>query len=107
MVKKRKVIIEKELEPIIYTDIKIEAENEEVEKLITFLKNLIDEEDIARVVKEKAREALIILSQPNNSLDIKLQKIISLFEELNEEPNLDQFSRISVWNLVSYIETIY
>jgi len=106
MAKKRRIIQEKELEPIIYSDIKIEIENEEVEKLVTLLKNLIDEEDIARIVKEKAREALIILSKEKSPLDIKLQKIISLFEELNEEPNLDQYSRISVWNLVSFIETI-
>ena len=106
MAKKRKIVQEKELEPIIYSDIKIEIESEEVEKLVSLLKNLIDEEDIARIVKEKAREALIILSKEKGPLDIKLQKIISLFEELNEEPNLDQFSRISVWNLVSFIETL-
>jgi uncharacterized protein (UPF0147 family) len=106
MAKKRKIILEKEVEPVIYSDIKIDAENEDVEKLITLLKNLIDEEDIARIVKEKAREALIILSKNDDPLDIRLQRIISLFEELNEEPNLDQFSRISIWNLVSFIETI-
>ena len=106
MAKKKKKIVEKEVETIVYSDIKIETNDENIERLVNLLKNLIDEEDISRIVKEKARESLIILSK-EGPLHIKLQKIIAIFEELNEEPNLDQFSRISVWNLMSYIETLF
>ena len=106
MSKKKKIIEKKEETPITYADISLNIEDERIESLANFLKEIIDEEDIARSVKEKAREALLILANGNGSLDVKLQRIILIFESLNEDLTLDQFSRIKVWNLMSFIETL-
>jgi len=58
---------------------------------------------IPRNVKERLREIFEILEK-DGDISLKVDKSIQLLDEINDDSNLQSYTRTQVWNLVSVLE---
>lgn len=58
---------------------------------------------IPRNVKERLREIFEILEN-DGDISLKVDKAIQLLDDINDDSNLQSYTRTQVWNLVSILE---
>ncbi len=57
-------------------------------------------------VKQAMKKIKEILNNSSFDVAIKSDKCISLLEELQEDPNIEAFTRTNLWNLMSTLEIL-
>ncbi|MEM1988557.1 MAG: UPF0147 family protein [Candidatus Woesearchaeota archaeon] len=72
--------------------------------IIEFVELIETDYSTPKNVKDKLAEIKKILNEKGKDKAIKADKCISILEELDEDPNIEPFTRTNLWNLVSMLE---
>ena len=57
-------------------------------------------------VKEKMKEIKKILQDKSVDIGIRANRCLNILEALDEDPNIEPFTRTNLWNLVSMLENL-
>ena len=71
---------------------------------MSLLNQLSSDNTIAKSVRKTVTEVIDILSL-NEELPVKCDKAIQLLT-INEDPNIDPYTRTQIWSLLSMLESI-
>ena len=76
----------------------------ELEGIIDYLKELLDDNTIPRNVRNKISTVIEILEDNQMEESIKVNKALDEFEEISNDANLQPYTRTQLWNVVSMLE---
>ncbi len=77
-----------------------------IEEILPFLEELAEDRKIPRNVRSMIADAVkIIKEESEESLKARVTTAISILDEASTDPNLQQFSRTEIWNVVSMLES--
>ena len=78
----------------------------DIEPILEFLKELSEDRKIPRNVRAMISDAYNeIVKEGDESIKVKVTTAISILDEASNDPNLQQFSRTEIWNVVSMLES--
>ncbi|KAA0002865.1 MAG: UPF0147 family protein [Thermoplasmata archaeon] len=79
--------------------------NKRLEQIIMNLRELQEDISVPRNIRRGAKEAIEIL-QRDESLDVKVASVISMLDELVNDPNIPIHGRTSIWSIMSQLESL-
>jgi len=79
--------------------------DEKLSSVLELLSELERDSTIPKNVKSTINKILTILKD-NSENSIKIDKVMHMFDELNEDPNIDPFTRTQLWNVISMLEAL-
>jgi uncharacterized protein (UPF0147 family) len=78
---------------------------EQVRNVVEILEELQEDGSVPRNVKEKIVSTVKALEE-KGEISIKVNKALHELEEIADDPNLQQYTRTQIWNIVSLLEKI-
>jgi uncharacterized protein (UPF0147 family) len=69
------------------------------------LKEMGEDNTVPRNVKTSIVKIIEILNDETET-SIKVDKVMHIFDELNEDSNIDPYTRTQLWNVVSMLESL-
>ena len=82
-----------------------EMENKRLEQTIMNLRELQDDISVPRNIRRGAKEAIKLL-QRDESLDVKVASVISMLDDIVNDPNIPIHGRTSIWSIMSQLESL-
>jgi len=79
--------------------------DEKLQNIMSFLEDLREDSTVPRNVKVKITEVNEIL-KTDLEKSLKIDKVMHIFDELNDDSNIDSFTRTQLWNVVSMLEAV-
>ena len=80
--------------------------NERLEQIIMNLKELQEDISVPRNIRRGAKEAVEILQRGEESLDVRVASVISMLDEIVNDPNIPIHGRTSIWSIMSQLESL-
>ena len=82
------------------------AREEDLKKVSMMLQELSEDISVPRNIRRGAREAKEILMNENESFDVRVASVMSILDELVNDPNVPIHGRTAIWNIMSALESI-
>ncbi len=80
-------------------------QNEQVQAVIVFLKELMQDNTMPRNVRDKISNIAHILSS-NEDVNISKDRAISELDDISNDVNLKSYTRTQIWSVVSMLEKL-
>ncbi|MEM5872148.1 MAG: UPF0147 family protein [Candidatus Aenigmatarchaeota archaeon] len=77
-----------------------------LEKAFQLLEEVLKDRGVPRNVKNVIEEAINTVKNETESDSVKISTIISMLDEVSNDPNLSLYARTKVWNVVSKLEEL-
>lgn len=81
-------------------------EDEELKKVFKMLDELSNDISVPRNIRRKAGEAKDILMGGEEPMDVRIASIISMLEELLNDPNIPTHGRTAIYYIISALDSI-
>jgi len=78
---------------------------EQIKSTIEVLRELQEDGSVPKNVKEKIITTVNALEE-DTEVSIKVNKALHELEEIADDPNLQQYTRTQIWNIVSVLEKL-
>ena len=75
------------------------------EDISELIKQVSEDKTVPRNIREKCLEAITILKDEKNPVDIRINTVISYLDEMSNDPNIPMYTRTQIWNIVSLLES--
>jgi len=79
---------------------------EELEEVLSMIRELSEDFSVPRNVKKNLLVIEGILKDENKDLSLRVDKAVSILDEVNEDPNIQMFTRTQIWSLVSMLSKL-
>ena len=79
--------------------------DEEINGIIEFLEDLKEDSSVPKNVKEVIDSIMATLKE-KDEVSIKVNKALHELDDIADDPNLQSFTRMQIWNVVSMLEKI-
>ena len=83
-----------------------EGDNKLMEQILDGLGMLNQDTSIPRNIRRGAEEAKKLLLEKDNPLDVRVASVISLLDELANDPNIPLHGRTLIWSIISKLEEL-
>ena len=84
-----------------------EKENSEKMKIaIDYLKVVSENNLTPRNIRRTVKDGINMLNDEELSQGVRAANVISMLDEITQDPNIPSFSRVTVWSAVSNLESI-
>lgn len=77
-----------------------------IRQAVTVLTKIVNDTSVPRNIRRAATEAIKQLQDASLSPAVRAANAIGVLEEINQDPNIPSHTRISIWNIVSTLETV-
>ncbi len=77
----------------------------EINEVIESMSELLSDNTVPRNVKLKI-ETIISSLQEKNDSSLRINKALSILEEISDDNNIQAYTRTQIWNLVSMLEAL-
>lgn len=78
---------------------------EEIKGIVEFLEELKEDSSVPKNVKEVLSKITEILGEKSEP-SIRVNKALHDLDDIADDPNLQSFTRMQIWNVVSMLERI-
>lgn len=82
------------------------VKEEDLKKISMMLQELSEDISVPRNIRRGAKEAKEILLNEDESFDVRIASVMSILDELVNDPNIPIHGRTSIWNIMSALESI-
>ena len=82
------------------------VKEEDLKKIGMMLHELSEDISVPRNIRRGAREAKEILMNENEALDVRVASVMSILDELVNDPNVPIHGRTAIWNIMSALEAL-
>ena len=79
--------------------------DQKIQQVVELLGELSSDSTIPKNVKNMINQITEILNQ-KVEMSMKIDKVMHIFDQMNDDPNIDPFTRTQLWNVVSMLESI-
>jgi len=87
--------------------LKKKIENEErLNKSMVTLKQIADSNITPRNIRKVVKDSMIVLQDTELSIGVRAANVISMLDEVSQDPNMPSFARVTLWSAVSTLESI-
>ncbi|AJF61151.1 TPA: hypothetical protein HA239_05165 [Candidatus Woesearchaeota archaeon] len=77
----------------------------ELEEITEILQELLDDTTVPKNVKTKIQQIIDSLNQ-KTELSLRVNKALSLLDEISDDNNIQPYTRTQIWNVASILESI-
>jgi hypothetical protein len=86
---------------------KKKIENEErLNKSMITLKQIADSNTTPRNIRKVVKDSMIVLQDTELSIGVRAANVISMLDDVAQDPNMPSFARVTLWSAVSTLESI-
>jgi len=87
--------------------LKKKIENEErLNKSMVTLKQIADSNITPRNIRKVVKDSMIVLQDTELSIGVRAANVISMLDDVAQDPNMPSFARVTLWSAVSTLESI-
>ena len=73
---------------------------------IDYLKVVSENNLTPRNIRRTVKDGITMLNDEELSQGVRAANVISMLDEITQDPNIPSFSRVTVWSAVSNLESI-
>lgn len=77
----------------------------EIENIVEALSEIKEDKRVPRNVRSSLQETIGELTCENENISVKLNTAISILDEINNDTNIQPFTRTQIWNIVTMLES--
>lgn len=77
-----------------------------IKQAVILLQKIVNDTSVPRNIRRAATDAIRNLQDPRLSPAVRAANAIGILEEISQDPNMPTHTRISIWNVVSILETV-
>jgi len=85
---------------------KLEEYEERIKQAISVLTQVSEDNTTPRNIRRAAKDAIGALQTTEYTPAVRASNAISLLDEILQDPNMPQYTRVKLWNVMSVIEAI-
>jgi uncharacterized protein (UPF0147 family) len=85
---------------------KMEEYEERIRQAIAVLEQVSEDTTTPRNIRRAAKDSITALQTTEYTSAVKAANAISLMDEILQDPNMPQYTRVKLWNVMSVIEAI-
>ncbi len=85
---------------------KMEEYEERIKQAIAVLEQVSEDTTTPRNIRRAAKDSITALQTTEYTAAVKAANAISLMDEILQDPNMPQYTRVKLWNVMSVIEAI-
>ncbi|HEW63837.1 UPF0147 family protein [Fervidicoccus fontis] len=79
---------------------------EKIKNAIVMLTKVVNDVSVPRNIRRVATDAINKLKDPSLSPGVRAANAIQVLDEISQDPNMPVHTRITIWNIVSLLETV-
>lgn len=79
---------------------------EEIHGIVEFLEDFKEDSSVPKNVREGITSIITVLNEKSSDVSIRVNKALHELDEIADDPNLQSFTRMQIWNVVSMLEKI-
>ncbi len=84
----------------------MEEYEERIKQAITVLSQVSEDTTTPRNIRRAAKDSIGALQTAEYTAAVKAANAVSLLDEILQDPNMPQYTRVKLWNVMSVIEAI-
>jgi len=77
-----------------------------IKQAVIMLQKIVNDTSVPRNIRRAATDAIRNLQDSSLSPGVRAANAIGILEDISQDPNMPTHTRISIWNIVSMLETI-
>lgn len=77
-----------------------------IKQAIILLQKIVNDSSVPRNIRRAATDAIRYLQDKSTSPAVRAANAVGVLEDISQDPNMPTHTRISIWNIVSILETI-
>jgi uncharacterized protein (UPF0147 family) len=77
-----------------------------VKQALGVLNEVSQDNTTPRNIRRAAKDAMDSLQVASISLGVRAANAISILDDISQDPNMPQYTRVKIWNAVSLLEAI-
>ena len=85
---------------------KMEEYEERIKQAISVLSQVSEDNITPRNIRRAAKDSIGALQNTEYTPAVNASNAISLLDEILQDPNMPQYTRVKLWNVMSVIEAI-
>jgi hypothetical protein len=85
---------------------KMEEYEERIKQAIAVLGQVAEDTTTPRNIRRAAKDSITSLQGTEDTAAVRASNAISLLDEILQDPNMPQYTRVKLWNVMSVIEAI-
>ena len=85
---------------------KLQEYEEKVKQAITVLGLVSEDTTTPRNIRRAAKESIDTLQLTQYTLAVRASNAISILDEILQDPNMPPYTRVKLWNVMSFLEAI-
>lgn len=79
---------------------------ERIEQAITVLTQISEDTTTPRNIRRAAKESIDALQTGESTPAVRASNAISMLDDILQDPNMPQYTRVRLWNVMSLLEAI-
>ena len=80
--------------------------NETFDRVSEILKHIMEDNSVPRNIRRAAEESKEILNNSDEDSTVRASTVISILDEISNDPNIPIHARTLVWEILSELESI-
>jgi uncharacterized protein (UPF0147 family) len=85
---------------------KLEEYEERIKQALTVLGEVSEDTTTPRNIRRAAKEAMDSLQTTQFTHAVRASNAISILDEILQDPNMPPYTRVKLWNVMSFLEAI-
>ncbi len=77
-----------------------------IKQALGVLNEVSNDNTTPRNIRRAAKDAMDALQAKAHSIGVRASNAISLLDEISQDPNMPQYTRVRLWNVASLLEAI-
>ncbi|MBI5679382.1 MAG: UPF0147 family protein [Methanobacterium sp.] len=77
-----------------------------IDRVTQILRHIMEDTSVPRNIRRAAEESKDILSKDDDDATVRASTVISILDEISNDPNIPIHARTLVWNVLSELESI-
>jgi uncharacterized protein (UPF0147 family) len=85
---------------------KLAEYEERIKQALNVLNEVSQDVTTPRNIRRAAKETINALQDSRFTLGVRASNAIAILEEISQDPNMPPYTRVKLWNVVSFLEAI-
>jgi uncharacterized protein (UPF0147 family) len=85
---------------------KLEEYEERIKQALAVLQQISEDNTTPRNIRRTAKDSMDALQTGEYTPAVRASNVISLLDEILQDPNMPPYTRVKLWNVMSLIEAI-
>ena len=85
---------------------KAEEYEERIKQALAVLEEVSEDNTTPRNIRRAAKDAMNVLQGGEFTPAVRAQNVIGILDDILQDPNMPNYTRVRLWNIMSFIESI-